>query len=454
MKSVTLILGAALSLAGAAQAQPADGQPLLKALAAEVSAGRLQASDTRLVGFGTRHTASDTTSDTRGIGGARRWVAGQFEALSKACSGCLQVETPSQTVTGARLPQPTEIVDVLAVQRGTSDPGRVVIISAHIDSRASDVMDAKIDAPGANDDGSGVSAVLEAARVLSAHRFPATIVYAVLSGEEQNLYGGKVLADYAVAQGWRVEADLNNDIVGNIHGQSGAVDGAHVRVFSEGGRGAETPAQTTASRNAGGETDSPSRNLARFMQVLAGQDLKGLEVRMIYRPDRFGRAGDQARMLEQGFPAVRITEAEENYTRQHQTVRVEHGVRYGDVVEGVDFPYLAKVTRLNVLTLAALASAPEPPLGVAISGAVSADTTLKWTPSAGAAAYRVWWRETSAPRWSHSRRVADVAETTLKGVNIDDWFFGVSAIGPDGFESPVVFPGASGSFARMAPGGQ
>jgi hypothetical protein len=337
------------------------------------------------------------------------------------------------------------------VQRGTSDPGRVVIISAHIDSRASDVMDARIDAPGANDDGSGVSAVLEAARVLSKHRFPATIVYAVLSGEEQNLYGGKLMADYAVAQGWRVEADLNNDIIGNIHGQSGAVDSAHVRVFSEGGRGAETPAQTIASRNAGGETDSPSRNLARFMQVLAGQDLKGLEVRMIYRPDRFGRGGDQARMLEQGFPAVRITEAEENYTRQHQTVRVENGLRYGDVIEGVDFPYLAKVTRLNVLTLAALASAPEPPGGLAISGAVTSDTTLKWTPSPGATAYRVWWRETSEPRWSHSRRVGDVAETTLKGVNIDNWFFGVSAVGPDGLESPVVFPGPSGSFQRLAP---
>ena len=313
MKS--LILGAALLAAAPAHAQPAADQPLLKALAEAVSAERERATDTRLVGFGTRHTLSDTRSQTRGIGAARRWVGAEFEALSKGCSGCLQVLTPSQTFMGARVPKPAEVVDVLAVQRGTTDPGRVVVISAHIDSRASDVMDAAIDAPGANDDGSGVAAVLEAARILSAHRFPATIVYAVLSGEEQGLYGGKVLADYAVAQGWRVEADLNNDIVGNIHGQDGTIDNSHVRVFSEGGRATESPAQAAARRSAGGEEDSPSRNLARYMQVLADQYLSDLEVTMVWRPDRFGRGGDQGAMLAEGFPAVRLTEAQENYTR-------------------------------------------------------------------------------------------------------------------------------------------
>jgi hypothetical protein len=450
---MSVALAASLLVFAEASARPAVEQPLLKALAGQVSAERERATDARLVAFGTRHTASETDSETRGIGAARRWVASEFEALSKGCGGCLRVETPSQTFTGARLPAPTPVVDVLAVQPGTTDPGRVVIISAHLDSRASDVMDARIDAPGANDDGSGVSAVLEAARLLSAHRFPATIVYAVLSGEEQNLYGGKVLADYAVAQGWRVEADLNNDIIGNIHGQSGVVDSAHVRVFSEGGRATESPAQAAARRQAGGEQDSPSRNLARFVQHLAGQYLGNLRVRMIYRPDRFGRAGDQAEMLGQGFPAIRITEAAENYTRQHQTVRVENGVRYGDVLDGVDFPYLAKVTRLNVIALAALASAPEPPRGLAVSGAVTPNTTLKWTPSPGAAGYRVWWRDTTTPQWRYNRRVGAVGETTLKGVNIDDWFFGVSAIGADGFESPVAFPGVSGSFERMPPAG-
>jgi hypothetical protein len=454
LKSLIPVLAVASSIAAPAVARTAPEQPLLKAVAAQVSAERERATDARLVAFGTRHTLSDTASETRGIGAARRWVAAQFEALATRCGGCLQVETPSQTLTGARLPGPTAIVDVLAVQRGTTDPERVVIISAHIDSRASDVMDATIDAPGANDDGSGVSAVLEAARVLSAHRFPATIVYAVLSGEEQNLYGGKVLAEYAVAQGWRVEADLNNDIIGNIHGQGGVVDNTHVRVFSEGARATETPAQAAARRQAGGEQDGPSRNLARFVQQLADRYVSTLKVRMIYRPDRFGRAGDQNEMLGQGFPAVRLTEAVENYTRQHQTVRVENGVRYGDVIDGVDFTYLAKVTRLNVVALAALASAPEPPRNVVASGAVTPDTTLKWTPSPDAVAYRVWWRETTDPRWGHSRLVGHVAEATLAGVSIDDWFFGVSAIGADGFESPVVFPGPSGSFERLPPAGR
>jgi hypothetical protein len=446
-----LILGAALLAASPAFAQPGAEQPLLTTLAAAVSAEREQATDARLVGFGTRHTLSDTTSETRGIGAARRWVAGEFETLSKSCAGCLQVVTPAQTFTGPRIPQPTAVVDVLAVQRGTTDPDRVVVISAHIDTLASDFLNGRLDAPGANDDGSGVSAVMEAARLLSAHKFPATIVYAVLSGEEQGLYGGKVLADYAVAQGWRVEADLNNDIIGNIHGLSGAIDNTHVRVFSEGSRTTESPAQAVARHDAGGDQDSPSRNLARFMQSLADRYLSDLQVRMIWRPDRFGRGGDQREMLAQGFPAVRVTEAAENYTRQHQTVRVENGVRYGDVLDGVDFPYLAKVTRLNVLTLAALASAPEPPRDLAISGAVTANTTLKWTPSAGAAGYRVWWRDTTEPQWRFSRAVGPVAETTLPGVNIDDWFFGVSAIGADGFESPVVFPGRSGSFERLPP---
>jgi len=446
-----LILGAALLAASPALAQPGAEQPLLTTLAAAVSAEREQATDARLVGFGTRHTLSDTTSETRGIGAARRWVAGQFEALSKSCSGCLQVVTPAQTFTGPRIPQPTAIVDVLAVQRGTTDPDRVVVISAHIDTLASDFLNGRLDAPGANDDGSGVSAVMEAARLLSAHKFPATIVYAVLSGEEQGLYGGKVMADYAVAQGWRVEADLNNDIIGNIHGLSGVIDNTHVRVFSEGSRTTESPAQAVARHDAGGDEDSPSRNIARFMQTLADRYLSDLQVRMIWRPDRFRRGGDQREMLSQGFPAVRVTEAAENYTRQHQTVRVENGVHYGDVLDGVDFPYLAKVTRLNVLTLAALASAPEPPRDLAISGAVTANTTLKWAPSPGAAGYRVWWRDTTEPQWRYSRAVGPVTETTLQGVNIDDWFFGVSAIGADGFESPVVFPGPSGSFDRMPP---
>ncbi len=424
--------------------------PELAALGARVSAERERATDTRLVAFGTRHTLSDVNSDTRGIGAARRWVQVQFSDLSKACGGCLKIQTPSQSFTGARVPQPTQIMDVLAVQRGTSDPGRVIVISAHMDSRNSDALDATGDAPGANDDASGVSAVLEAARVLSARKFPATIVYAALSGEEQGLFGGKVLADYAVAEGWQVEADLNNDIIGNTHGLSGVMDNTQVRIFSEGSRTNETVQQAQARHDAGGEIDSPSRNIARFMQGLGDAYLNGFFVKPIYRPDRFLRGGDHREMLNQGFPAVRITEAAENYTRQHQNVRVENGIHYGDVLEGVDFDYLAQVTRLNVITLAALALAPAPPAAVTIARAVTPGTVVTWKPAADASLHRVWWRDTTEPQWRFNRQ-ATGNSLTLAGINIDDWFFGVSAVSADGYESPVVYPGASGSFDRMPP---
>ena len=415
-------------------------------LAARVQATELHATIEKLVGFGTRHTLSDTKSKTRGIGAARRWVQSRFESLSKDCGGCLDVVTPAQTVTGTRIPQPTEVMDVVAIQRGTSDPDRVIVISGHLDSRVTDVMDAKHDAPGANDDGSGSAAVLEAARVLSQHKFAATLVFAVVSGEEQGLYGGKVLADYAKQHGWQVEADLNNDIVGNTQGQDGVVDNTTVRVFSEGTKSNETLDQAKYRRYHGGEVDSPSRNVARYVAELAEQHLTNFHVRMVYRTDRYGRGGDQVPFLEAGYPAVRFTEAHENYTRQHQDLRTEKGVRYGDTIDGVDFAYLAQVTRLNVLAMASMAAAPAPPSGVAIEGAVSTDTTIKWEPVAGAAGYRVWWRDTTAPAWQHSRDVGDATQATLKDIVVDDSFFGVSAVSADGYASPVVFTGDAGSF--------
>ena len=420
--------------------------PLLRELAGQVSAGELHATIERLVGFGTRHTLSDTTSPTRGIGAARAWVKSRFESIGRDCGGCLVVETPSKTFTGDRLPRPAGIVDVLGVQRGTTDPDRVVVIAGHLDSRVTDAMNATDDAPGANDDGSGTAAVLEAARVLSKHRYVATIVYAVLSGEEQGLYGGKLLAEYARAQKWRVEADLNNDIIGNTTGLNGVHDDRHVRIFSEGTRSTETEAEADRRRYNGGEVDSPSRNLARYMADLSDDYPSGLQVEMIYRTDRFGRGGDQVPMLQAGFPAVRVTEAVENYNRQHQDVRVQDGVHYGDVLGGVDFPYLARVTRLNVVTLAALAMAPAPPTGVQISGAVSEDTTLKWSPAPGASRYRVWWRATTEPRWSHVVDAGGATAKVLNNTTIDDWLFGVSAVSPGGWESPVEFPGPAGAF--------
>lgn len=436
----------------AAHAQPLGGeQPLLREIAASVSADRLRAIDTKLVSFGTRHAGSDTRSDTRGIGAARRWIASEFRSISKDCGDSLRIETPSQVMTAERLAGPTEITDVLAILPGTSDPGRVIVISGHYDSRVTDAKNFTSDAPGANDDGSGTSAVIEAARVLCRHRFPATLVFAALAGEEEGLLGGRVLADYAVAQNWRVEANLNNDIVGNTEGLSGARDNTHVRVFSEGTRTTETQAQADRRRYNGGEVDSPSRNLARFMDGLADRYLTNFDVVMVYRTDRYGRGGDQVEMLKAGFPAVRVTEAVENYTRQHQDLRTENGVRYGDTLDGVDFPYLAQVTRLNAVTMAALAMAPAPPTGVDIKGAVTADTTLTWTPATDAAAYRAWWRPTTEPRWTYSRLAGTSGEARLVNINIDDWFFGVSAIGPDGWESPVVFPGLAGTFERLPP---
>lgn len=439
-KLATLAIVAPLLIAAA----PAPHRELAE-LAAQVSEARLKTALQRLVAFGTRHTLSDRISPTRGIGAAERWTTAEFKAISNACDNCLQVEVPMQTFTGRRVPDPTQIGAILAIQRGTTDPNRVIIISGHIDSRVSDPMDATSDAPGANDDGSGTAAVIEAARVLSRYKFPATLVYAVIEGEEQGLYGGKTLADYAKAQGWQVEAVLNNDIIGNTHGSSGIVDATHVRIFSEGTKTLETPEQAAQRRYNGGEVDSPSRNLARFIDKIAANYLKGLDAVMIYRTDRYGRGGDQTEMLNAGFPAVRITEAAENYDRQHQDVRTENGRAYGDVLSGVDFAYLTQVTRLNVVSLAALARAPAPPQGVKIEGAVTSDTTLSWNAVPGTVRYRVHWRSTTEPQWEHAQDVTGLT-ATLKSVVIDDWLFGVSSVSADAFESPVVFPGPAGSF--------
>ena len=453
MRIATLFLCALATMSVGARAD-ADAPPsaksaLLISIADDVKSDELHATIARLVGFGTRHTLSDTKSNTRGIGAARRWVKSRFEEFSRQCKGCLQIQMPEQTVTGERIPQPASIVDVLAIQRGTSDPDRVIVISGHIDSRVRDVMDAKTDAPGADDDGSGTAAVIEAARVLSKHKFPATLVYAVLSGEEQGLYGGKLLAQFARDHQWSVEAALNNDIVGNTLGTNGVKDSTHVRVFSEGTRSTETPEQATRRRYNGGEVDSPSRNLARFVSGLADNYMTDFRVRMVYRTDRYSRGGDQVPMLAAGFPAVRFTEAIENYTREHEDVRTENGVRYGDVIDAVDFAYLAQVARLNAITMAALAMAPAPPAEVKTEGAVSMDTKVSWSPVAGASNYRVWWRDTTEPHWSNKRSAEGATSLLLKDVNIDDWFFGVSSLSADGYESPVVFPGPAGSFAAQ-----
>ena len=429
----------------------------LDAIGRKPDPGRIEADIRTLAAFGTRHTLSDTVSQTRGIGAATRWIFDEFNRISAACGGCLEVRYVRGTIRAGepRIPRDTEIVNVIAIQRGSHDPGRVAIMSGDIDSRASDVMDATIDAPGANDNASGVAGALEAARVLSRHRFPGTIVYAALSGEEQGLYGGRILAEHARAEGWRVIAVLNNDMIGNVHGIDGITDTRTVRVFSEGTRANETAEEARQRRFTGGEVDSPSRNLARYIQAHA-RHVPGIEVMLVYRLDRFGRGGHHRPFNDAGFPAVRVMEAHEHYDRQHQDLRVEtrpDGTRrtYGDTLDGVDFAYAARVTALDAVALAALAAAPPPPAEVRIEGAVTADTTLSWQRPAGAqaanlAGYRIHWRATDQPRWQHSVYVGDVQSHTLPNVIIDNWYFGVSAVGTDGSESPVVFPGAAGSF--------
>ncbi|HMG45857.1 MAG TPA: M28 family peptidase [Allosphingosinicella sp.] len=458
MKKLLLVAAPVLA-AVPALSQPSP--PPLRPLADQVEEARLRATVERLVGFGTRHTLSVRDNPTRGIGAALNWTEAEFRRMSRACGGCLTIVRPSDTVTNRRIPTPTLVEDVVAIQRGTSDPDRVIVITGHIDSRVTDPLNATSDAPGANDDGSGTAAVLEAARILSRHRFPATIVYGVVSGEEQGLNGSEILARYARAQGWRVEADLNNDIIGNSCSSDGVCDDAHVRVLSEGVRRDATPELVAQQRSLGGENDSPSRNLSRFVDGLADDLSLGLDVRQIWRTDRFGRGGDHISFQQLGYPAIRFSVAIENYNWQHQDLRTENGTVYGDTIDHMDFPYLRRVTQLNVATIAALARAPAPPEPT-IEGAVSTDTRITWRRVPGADAYIVRWRRTDAAQWENSVRSSetpvngsrvmwDQTTYTLRGIRVDDWVFGVSSVAGDGSESPVASAVPGGAFRPYVP---
>jgi hypothetical protein len=413
-----------------------------------VSEARLRADVERMVGFGTRHTLSTQTDAKRGIGAAIRWADAEFKRTSKACGGCLTVVMPDTMVTGTRIPAPVKLVNAVAIQRGTERPNEVVIVQGHIDSRVTDVMDATSDAPGANDNASGTALVLEAARVLSKSKFPTTIVYAALSGEEQGLFGGKLLTDYAKSQGWTIKAVLNNDIVGGSRGSDGKVDDAHVRVFSEGPRADATDATRAAARRFGGENDSPGRNLSRY---IAGLQQQGLGVRQVWRADRMGRGGDQTPFLEAGYPAVRFSVAIEDYEHQHQDLRTENGTKFGDTIDEMDFPYLAKVTRLNIAALSALAAAPMPP-APKVEAALSTDSDITWAAVPGARSYNVWQRRTDAAEWEATPVSPGVTGTSvkLKGVRGDDWLFGVSAVGANGVQSPIAAAVPGGAFAPLA----
>ncbi|MBB5709701.1 M20/M25/M40 family metallo-hydrolase [Sphingomonas xinjiangensis] len=400
---------------------------------------RLKADVEKLVSFGTRHTLSSPTDPRRGIGAARRWFASEMERIGKGCGGCIQVANVARTFTGPRAPNGVEIVDVLGFQAG-SDPKRVVIVMGHIDSRVTDVMNATADAPGANDDASGVALVLEAARILSKEKLNATVIYAALSGEEQGLYGGTLLAETAKERGWTVSGVLNNDIVGNTVGQDGRRVADRVRVFSEGIRQVE-PLDAQMARGAdGGEDDGPSRALAKAVDSAAKTIPGGLDVFVVRRFDRFGRGGDHTPFLKLGYPAVRFSVGAENYDQQHQDLRSEGGKVYGDTVDKMDFPYLAKVTAINVATIRQLAKAPAAPDSVTIGGALATDTSVKWPAVAGAAGYRVHWRRADAQDWTDHLDVK-TNEAVLKGVIVDDSFVGVSSLSADGAESLVTFGG-------------
>jgi hypothetical protein len=458
-----------LCLALMGSASPPENAKL-RSITAPVSEARLRHIIESLVSFGTRHTLSSQTDPHRGIGAALNWTRDEFARYSTACGNCLTIVKPGQIFSGSRVPNPTWIYDMVAVQRGTERPNDVVIIQGHIDSRVSDVMNASSDAPGANDDGSGTAAVLESARVLSKYTFPGTIVYAALSGEEQGLYGGKVLADYAKQQGWNVVAVLNNDIVGNSCSSDGVCDSTHARVLSEGPRSQGQSDLAARTHSLGGENDSPSRNISRFLDGLADRLKIGLDVRQIWRTDRFGRGGDHIPFLELGFPAARITVAVENYNWQHQDLRTEKGITYGDTIDHVDFAYLAKMTKLNVAALASIASAPPPP-EAAVEGGVSTDTRVIWTPVPGASSYVIRWRPTDANQWNHSQsskggraicvkpevhseasnaslplEKREHCEAVLKHVRVDDWIFGVSSVSDGGSESPVAAAVPGGAF--------
>ncbi|MGB0841209.1 MAG: M28 family metallopeptidase [Pseudoalteromonas shioyasakiensis] len=424
-------------------------QPQLHQIAKAVSAERIGQDIQTLVNFGTRHTLSETQSTTRGIGAARRWIKAEFERISKQCGGCLEVIEVSDVISGEkRIPNPTEVVNIIAIQRGAVEPNRMVMMSGDIDSRVSDVMDFISDSPGANDNASGVAGTLEAARVLSQYRFNGSIVYAALSGEEQGLFGGKILAAYAKKQGWQVHGVLNNDMIGNITGINGVTDNTTARIFSEGTRATETPEQARVRRFTGGEIDSASRNLARYIDTIADRYIPNLDTMLVYRLDRFGRGGHHRPFNDIGFAAVRIMETNEHYDRQHQDLRTENGRVYGDTIDGVDFEYAAKLTALNAVSMASMAWAPAPPSKVKISGAVEASTQFTWQQSNDPtiAGYRIYWRYTSEPQWQFSRDVGKVNKATLENIVIDNYTFGVAAISQDGLESPVVFPGDVGAF--------
>ncbi len=441
------VLVALVGVSAVAQ-QPIDAGPRnahIDSALKQVSPARIQATIEKLVSFQTRSTlsAQDASSIAagHGIGAAREWIKSEFESYSKDCGGCLEVKTDTFIEQPAdRIPKSTEITNVYAVLKGTvpESANRIVLVTGHYDSRNSDILDTTGAAPGANDDASGTAVSLECARVLSKLKFPATVMFLTVAGEEQGLNGSRHFAQMAKAAGWNIEAVLNNDIVGGD--RSASQDPSVVRVFSEGVPIAATDADLRLIRNLGGESDSASRQLARYIAEVSRTYDADFKPVLVFRLDRYLRGGDHISFNQAGYAAVRLTDFREDYNHQHQNVRTENGVEYGDLPKFVNFDYVAAVARLNAATLATLASAPAPPTNVhLLTKQLQNDSTLTWGPAPGASTYDVLWRATSSPYWEHAQSAGNVARVTLP-MSKDNVIFAVAAVDQEGQRSPPVVP--------------
>jgi hypothetical protein len=420
-------------------AQSPDAE--LRAMLREVDPARIEATIRRLVAFGTRHTLSSQTDPQRGIGAARDWLFDQYQQVAATSDGRMTVEKQSYVQQpGVRIPTPTTITNIVATLHGSSGTARTYVVSGHYDSRVTDVMNFTDDAPGADDDASGVAVALELARVMATHRPAATIVFAAVAGEEQNIYGSTHMAQVLKDQGADVQGMFTNDIVGSSTADDGTRDPRTLRLFAEGVPTSETPAQALVRQSVGGENDSPARQLARFVREVGDNGATGMNVRVIYRRDRYRRGGDQIPFLQQGWPAARFTEPHEDFRHQHQDVRVENGVQFGDLPQFCDFDFIAGVARVNGAALWSLAAGPATPtsVGVVTTNLTNA-TQLVWDHGADAARYDVVYRETTAPEWENVINVGDVTTSTVD-ISKDNVFVGVRAVDSAGRHSPVAFP--------------
>ncbi len=420
--------------------------PQIEKIVSEISAQNIEAIIRKLVGFGTRHTLSTHDDPKRGIGAAARWIKEEMDRYSQASGGRLQVVNDEfiQPVT-QRFPREAKLINIVATLPGTQaeSKDRIYVVSGHYDSICSPFSDTECDAPGASDDASGTAAVMEMARVMSKYQFDATIVFMTVPGEEQGLLGAHHWAEEAKKKGLNIAAMFTNDIIGNTLGGNGVRDNRRVRVFSEGVPTTETEAEARARQSVGGENDGPSRQLARYIKEVGERYLNNFDVTLVFRRDRYGRGGDHNAFLQRGFPAVRFTEPNEDFTRQHQRVREENGIKYGDVFEMVDPAYVAQVARVNAIAMASMALAPAPPSGVRFkTGRQEYDTTVAWEPNKepDIAGYRIVWRETYQPFWHRGIEVGNVAEFVMKSLSKDDYFFAVQAIDKDGNASVPSFP--------------